>query len=439
MPFLFSTNRYDSRPRDIKNRKRRKLRPRLALLTAVIVSVFLHQPAFAASVETPAGKRIPVKIIAEGENTYTVEAEDSTGKKITFTVEKDKVDPYGAAPGRGRIESIKGNVEIKRAGMPQFSKARKGMEIEPGDEIRTGSRAKAVLTLETTAVNGIAENSLFSLKQLEVNPETKLIQTKIGIPKGKLWSEVGRLKTKDSSFEVETPTAVTGVRGTVFLVEVSEETAKTNVSVVSGTVGVSSKDVEAPEVTLSKGEALHVSAGEPPTRFSVAELARHFAAIIKEWARESEYFMSVTALAGIGQVEEIQIQPGLPEAERQQVYDAIQAGWEKASEDFFQLDKAVKLFYLDFGRFPRPDEGGLTVLVESNQTPQWNGPYTEQEYLTDQYGIVYSYQHKRDMSGNRYIEIRTAGYDKVSGTADDRVKIIREEDARRWEDRKSYR
>lgn len=439
MLFLFSKNQYNSSPQEISKWKSRNVLPWLALFTVVIVSTYLSQLAFAAAVETPAGKRIPVKIVGEAEDTYTVESQSLTGRKITFTVEKDKVDLYGTAPGKGRIESIKGKVELKRAGMPRFSKARKGMEIEPGDEIRTGSRAKAVLTIETAAVNGIGENSRFSLKQLEVNRETKLIQTKIGIPKGKLWSEVGRLKTKDSSFEVETPTAVTGVRGTVFLVEVAEETQKTNVSVVSGTVGVNSTDVEAPEVTLKKGEALHVSAGEAPTRFSVAELARHFAKILKEWTRESDYFASITALAGIGQVEEIQIQPGLPEEEKQKVYDSIQAGWEKASEDFFQLDKAVKLFYLDFGRFPRKNEGGLKALVESTQTPQWNGPYTEKEHLIDQYGIAYSYEIKKDMSGNRYVEIRTSGYDKVSSTADDRKKTIREEDARRWEDRKSYR
>jgi hypothetical protein len=380
-----------------------------------------------------------VKIVEEGENTYTVESENGEGRKITFTVPKDKVDLHGTAPGKGRIESIKGKVELKRAGMPQFSRAYRGMVVNPGDEILTGAQSKAVLTLETTAVNGLGEKSQYSLNRLEVNPETKTVHAKIGVSKGKLWSEVGRLKTKDSRFEIETPTAVTGVRGTVFLVEVEEETEKTNVSVVAGKVGVNSKDVEAPEVMIEEGEALHVSLGEEPSRFSVAELARHFAKITKEWARESKYFASVTALAGIGEVEKVEIEPGLPEEEQQKVYDAIQAGWEKAAEDFFQLDKALKMFYLDFGRFPTMEEGGLRALVESTQTPQWNGPYTEEQHLVDKYGTPYTYRLRKDITGNIFVELITPGYDNVPGTKDDRKRMILERDARRWGDWKSYR
>ena len=409
----------------------------LTFLAIFSIPLFLNEIAFAAAVETPTGERIPVKIIAEGENTYTVETESRSGRKIIFTVEKDKVDLHGTAPGKGRIEAIKGKVELKRAGMPRFSRAYKGMSVKPGDEIRTGKRAKVVLTLETTAVNGIGEQSQYSLDRLEINPETKTVQAKIGIPKGKLWSEVGRLKTKDSSFEVETPTAVTGVRGTVFLVEVEEETKKTNVSVVAGTVGIGAKKEGALAVVLNKGEALHVNPGEEPTRFSLTELVQHFAEITKEWANQAKYFASATALAGIGQLDEIEIQPGLPEEEKQRVYDSIQAGWEKAAEDFFELDKAIKLFYLDFGRFPTAKEG-LRVLIETNRTPQWNGPYTEEPYLRDGYGIPYEYRLRQDIAGNNFIEISTAGYDKAPGTKDDRKKMIREIDARRWEDRKSY-
>jgi general secretion pathway protein G len=198
-------------------------------------------------------------------------------------------------------------------------------------------------------------------------------------------------------------------------------------------------DVEAPEVMIEEGEALHVSLGEEPSRFSVAELARHFAKITKEWARESKYFASVTALAGIGEVEKVEIEPGLPEEEQQKVYDAIQAGWEKAAEDFFQLDKALKMFYLDFGRFPTMEEGGLRALVESTQTPQWNGPYTEEQHLVDKYGTPYTYRLRKDITGNIFVELITPGYDNVPGTKDDRKRMILERDARRWGDWKSYR
>jgi len=285
--------------------------------------------------------------------------------------------------------------------------------------------------------SSLGANTTYTIRTLEVNPDTKSAQVEVDLPQGKLWSEVGRLKTKDSSFIIETPAAVTGVRGTVFRVEAEATTSTTSVSVINGEVGITSKGIEAPEVIIGKEQALAVQPGQQPRKLEADELLRHILQIVQEWARQSEYFTKVTALAGIGQVEQIAVEPALPEAQRQKVYDAIQAGWEKASEDFFQLDKALKMFYLDFARFPTAQEG-LNALVSSTG-PQWNGPYIDRQYLVDSYGEPYAYALSRDVHGNIAAEIITFGYDKKPGTNDDRKKVIREEDARRWEDTKSYR
>ncbi|NQU07047.1 MAG: type II secretion system protein GspG, partial [Candidatus Abyssubacteria bacterium] len=69
----------------------------------------------------------------------------------------------------------------------------------------------------------------------------------------------------------------------------------------------------------------------------------------------------------------------------------------------------------------------------------WNGPYTEEDYLVDHYGVPYGYKVLRDIHGSPFVEVTTYGYDKKPGTSDDRRKLILEEDARRWEDRKNYR
>jgi hypothetical protein len=411
----------------------------LIFAVVFLLSPLLRHSAFAAAVETPKGKKIPGRIVDEGEDEYKMETELPGGGKIIFNVDKDKVDPYGTVPGAGRIEEIHGTAEIKRVGRTYYSTVRKGMPVNPGDEIRTGPQSKVVITLETTAVNGVGANSEFVLENLEKNPDTKFVDIKVSLPKGDLWSEVGRLKTKGSSFEVATPTAVTGVRGTVFHIEVAEKTAETNVSVLSGQVGVISSALPSKEIVLGKKEALFVQRGKEPIRFDPTTLAERIGKLIKEWTVESKFFKEATALAGIGQIEEIEIEPTLPESEKQKIYDAIQAGWEKASEDYFELDKALKMFYLDFGRFPTVQEGGLNALVTSTGTPQWNGPYTEEKYLVDHYGVPYGYKVLRDMKGNRYAEITTFGYDKQPGTSDDRRKMVLEEDALRWQDRKDYR
>jgi len=417
-----------------------KLKTSGLILAVLILASLVFQPlAFSAAVETPKGERIPGRIVDEGDDNYKMETELPGGGKIIFNVDKDKVDPYGTVPGKGRIEDIQGTAEIKKVGRTYYSKARKGMTVEPGDEIRTGLNSKVVVTLETTAISGVGANSTFVVDNIEKNPDTKFVDIKVSLPKGELWSEVGRLKTKASKFEVATPTAVTGVRGTVFHIEVAEETEETSVAVLSGTVGVVSSVLPAKEVVLGKSEALFVKRGQAPTRFDTTTLAEKIGKLIKNWASESDFFKSATALAGIGQIEDIYIEPTLPESQKQKVYDAIQAGWEKASEDLFEIDKALKIFYLDFGRFPTVKEGGLQALVTSTGSPQWNGPYIEPEFLVDHYGVPYAYQVLRDMKGNRYAEITTFGYDQKPGTSDDRRKMVLEEDARRWQDRRDYR
>ncbi|MBI5115379.1 FecR domain-containing protein [Candidatus Poribacteria bacterium] len=410
-----------------------------AFFLCMALSMLLGGQVFGAALQTPTGKKIPGKILGEADKVYRVGTDLPGGGRIIFNMQKDKVDPHGTVPGKGRIESIKGTAEIKKAGMPRFVTAFKHMSVNPGDEIRTGPDSEVVVTLETMAISGIGANSQFTIKHFEQEPETKAAKIKIDLPEGKLWSEVGRLKTKDSKFEVETPTAVTGVRGTVFLVEVEKATADTSVSVLSGQVAVGSKGVAAPEMILNKREALIVKAGQEPRKFGPSELLAWIVQVVEEWMERSESFKSVTALAGIGQVEEIEIQPGLPEAQRQQVYDAIQAGWEKAAEDFFQIDKALKMFYLDFARFPTVKEGGLKALISMTGVPQWNGPYCSPETIRDHYGVPYVYAVLTDAHGNVFAEITTYGYDQTPGTNDDRQKIIKEEDARRWEDGKNYR
>ncbi len=414
------------------------------MLAAVIFAILLPASnmgglVFAAAVETPTGKKIPGRIVNEGDDQYTMEADLPGGGKIIFNIDKDKVDPHGTVPGEGRIEDIQGTAEIKKAGRTFYSTAMKGMPVYPGDVIRTGPKSKVVVILEKAAITGIGQSSKFVLESLEKNTEDKTVNIKVGLSRGELWSEVGRLKTKNSSFRVATPTAVTGVRGTVFHIAIEGESQETSIAVLAGKVGVTSLAIPGKEVVLGKKEALFVRPGKEPTRFDPTTLAERMANAVKKWTRESKYFKSVTALAGIGQMEKIHIEATLPEHQKQKIYDAVQAGWEKASEDLFEIDKALKIFYLDFRRFPTTSEGGLDALVAGNGSAKWNGPYLEAEFLIDHYGVPYSYAVVRDIAGKVSAEITTFGYDRKRGTNDDRKKIVSEQDARRWEDRRNYR
>ena len=78
------------------------------LLAAFAALSLFDGSAYAATVETRKGERIPGRIVGEGEKEFKVETDLPGGGKIIFNVDKDKVDPHGTVRGKGRIEDIGG-------------------------------------------------------------------------------------------------------------------------------------------------------------------------------------------------------------------------------------------------------------------------------------------------------------------------------------------
>jgi ferric-dicitrate binding protein FerR (iron transport regulator) len=80
---------------------------------------------------------------------------------------------------------------------------------------------------------------------------------------GQVWNDVGRLKTKRANFHVETPQAVTGVRGTVFTVVVAPD-AKTQVAVVKGIVDVRTRGMMITPLKVNEKKMTEVAENAPP-------------------------------------------------------------------------------------------------------------------------------------------------------------------------------
>ena len=89
---------------------------------------------------------------------------------------------------------------------------------------------------------------------------------KVNLSVGKLWAKVKKLTTPDSSVVVETSNAVAGVRGTVYRVNVEEDTSAL-VKVYDGSVYVASppKDTSGqPPVQVSKPTEVPGPSEVPP-------------------------------------------------------------------------------------------------------------------------------------------------------------------------------
>jgi filamentous hemagglutinin family protein len=106
----------------------------------------------------------------------------------------------------------------------EWQAAKDGMTILPGDEVRTVKGAEAKILLQGGDVGQVEVKggSFFRITKAETDPKTGDKTTLLDLAIGKVLVHAQKLKG-DSKFEVRTPTALTGVRGTTFTVEVKEK------------------------------------------------------------------------------------------------------------------------------------------------------------------------------------------------------------------------
>jgi hypothetical protein len=124
----------------------------------------------------------------------------------------------------GVLKKPDSSVFVKSRGSETWQSARDGMVILPGDEVRTAESASVKIALEEGKVGTveIKGGSLFRINKAETDPETGDKTTLLDLAIGKVLVHAGKLQGA-SRFEVRTPTALTGVRGTIFEVTVKEK------------------------------------------------------------------------------------------------------------------------------------------------------------------------------------------------------------------------
>ncbi len=152
----------------------------------------------------------------------------------------------------GEVASMLGSVEIQRAKQTTWLKARKHTEIFFGDMIQTGEDSEAVISLVDDSIMRIRANSKVVLNT-RISPVEK--KNSVLLFFGRLWNKVSKKALRKKVFEVQTPTAVCGVRGTDFEIAAYEDGTML-VQVVSGEVEV---DSEATSQTLAANQGTQVS------------------------------------------------------------------------------------------------------------------------------------------------------------------------------------
>lgn len=135
----------------------------------------------------------------------------------------------------GRVVLVHGEVVIRT--VDASVKAIPGTLVHQGDQVRTGRDGGVRLLLGGSAVVDLGANtSMVVTRAGSANSETKL-----KVWSGRLWARVSSLFGNESKFEVESPNAVAGVRGTEFIFDVAADGA-TEITVLEGAVEVTARD-----------------------------------------------------------------------------------------------------------------------------------------------------------------------------------------------------
>ncbi|WP_171683600.1 FecR family protein [Paenibacillus planticolens] len=136
------------------------------------------------------------------------------------------------------VSSLSGEVTVKKGGGSKSYDAYENMSLNQGDTVYTGANSSATLNLS----NGDADVTLGENAEINVsdlNSADGKKKSKLKVWAGSMWVKVKSLAGSDDEFEVETPTAVMGVRGTQFFVMVDPATGSIKMAVGAGKVSAS--------------------------------------------------------------------------------------------------------------------------------------------------------------------------------------------------------
>jgi len=109
----------------------------------------------------------------------------------------------------GTITFLIGDVDIQQHGETEWSDAELDSSTYEKDKISTQEESRCEVTLTEQKIIRIGEKTIFELVR---EPDGK---EKVGVKSGKVWMNIRSLVEKEG-FQVQTPTAVAAIRGTVY-------------------------------------------------------------------------------------------------------------------------------------------------------------------------------------------------------------------------------
>lgn len=137
------------------------------------------------------------------------------------------------------ISDVVGQAQVKARRQPDFRPLVETRHVMAGDTLSTGPEASLTLNwIDGTRIR-MAPNTILTVLQCQLNKSTEARTSVFKLDVGQVWIRILKILSQQSKFEIRTPTATAGVRGTIFSVRVTPDGA-TQISVYEGVVSVQS-------------------------------------------------------------------------------------------------------------------------------------------------------------------------------------------------------
>ena len=172
-------------------------------------------------------------------------------------------------PANVQVVHVVGDASASTPGQPKDQALVMGQYLPQGSQLTIGDKGFVTLRLADGSTIRLPANTRIQLNEMLYAPASKDIRSTIQLDHGRVESKVTPLPSANSRFEIRTPHAVGGVRGTRFGVALDDKGAFIN-DVTEGAVLVRSAQSPAVQAMVHAGEGTRL--GTTDTQVIVAPL-----------------------------------------------------------------------------------------------------------------------------------------------------------------------
>lgn len=162
-----------------------------------------------------------------------------------------------------RILELEGEVNATSSQTGAAILLKPGATLITGDEIHTGSSGSVLLEFLDSSRLLLQKNSHLILETQNTYSSSGVLDVRVRLPRGRIETVINPRQKKGTRFEIHTPAAITGVRGTEFRVAMEGDQKVSRTEVTRGEVAVSG--AAGKTVALPANFGTVVTTGQPPS------------------------------------------------------------------------------------------------------------------------------------------------------------------------------